>query len=112
RRPAAAANQDATAVDAKEPPAPGRGIGRDLANAERDARTIGHALARGEFEIEMGERRRAQLRRPPEPRVRDMKLREAVRCESRERAVVRLQSHRFAEGDAPDVAAQRAGDRM
>src|SRR6185437_6162244 len=97
---------------AKEPAAPGCGIGRDFTNAEREARVIGYALARGEFEIELVERRRAQLRRPPEPRIRDMKLGKAVGRESHERAVVRLQRDRLAERDAPDVAAQRAGDRM
>src|SRR6185437_10343092 len=97
---------------AKEPAAPGCGIGRDFANAEREARVIGHTLARGEFEIELVERRRAQLRRPPEPRIRDTKLGKAVGSESHERAVVRLQRHSLAERNASDPAAQRPGDRM
>src|SRR5947207_5012848 len=80
-RPTAAANQDAASVDPKEPSALRRRLRCDLANPEAHGLTVRHAPARDELEREIIQRGRgaAELRGPPETRIHEVELWEAVR---------------------------------
>src|ERR1700680_1775974 len=66
RRPAATADQNAPAVDAKETSAPGRRLGSNFANAEPEMLPIRHASAAHELERQIIQRGLSQLGRPPE----------------------------------------------
>src|SRR5207248_7790283 len=109
-RPTAAADQNATAIDAEKPSAFWRRFGSDLADAETQVLSIGDAPIVHEFERKRVKLRLAELERPPQAWIREAQLRKTVGREPHQRAVVRGERHRLAERDAANPPAQRTGD--
>src|SRR5207302_1556518 len=108
RRPAAAANQNSSTVDAEEATSFRCRLGSNFADAESQLLLIQHTTTAHEFERQRVELRLAELEWPPQTRVGETKLRKTVGRDSHQCTVVRPERHRLAEGDVSDPSTHRS----
>src|SRR5689334_2467547 len=97
RRPAAAADQNALAVDAEKSAALRSRLRCDFPNTKTLALLIGDATVLHELDVERVQLWRAELEGPPKPRVREVQSGRVGRSDAHQRTVVGAYRYRLAE---------------